>query len=739
MHFAKWIRKNSKKIMVFVVIFSMVSFVVGYTGLQIFFSFFGGQNPVIGTFADGQKIRARDHYLPAQNELQLLRMLAADRVLMSQGNQGLAGPLMVHLLFPDSEVATDLAAQLKQAAQQGQLPVSIEAIEAFFSERTQPEITWILLKAEARKAGGVVSDATAQKLLAQILPQLAQGADAAQVLTQIMARTNATEDQIVRAFADLLGVMFYTAGVIDGQPVTTGQIQNAVARTQEKFDAEAVRIPSEWFIDSAAAVPQEELDKQFEAYKSVPAGQFSQDNPFGFGYQQPKRVRLEFMAVMLDDIKAQIELPTAEQMEEYYSRYLDRFKYEEPVDAAKPDGEKVTKTRSFAESLPQIRRILEEERVTRLGNQFFNDAKSAIEKGFAEVNVDSAPIDQLQAAAGEYDPTATALSARYKFTALTGKTGLLSAADFAQDDILRSLRLPAGKTAVSLADAALNVRIDPKETQRRIGVPTLRPWEDIGPMTGGYFDSAKGQYVRLMVMVRVIDTQPAAVPASMEVTYSKRGVVLRPLTLTEEAAVVFSLAAKVAEDVRRVKAMDIAKVKANALAASIKEKGWDDAMAAFNDELKAANNSAVAVVEPLKQQSRLQEAEMAMFRRAMTTNPASAAYILNRLKSNTLNTALYALLPSGQNTTGPIVEVVAAPTMQAAYVVKSVTLSPATEKDYLDNKVTTAFRLTQTASMELAITQLNSANLFSRMHYKPQQDDMMIEKPMPIQIPDEGL
>jgi len=737
MHLAKWIRKNSKKIMVFVVIFSMVSFVIGYTGLQIFFSFFGGQNPVIGTFADGQKIRARDHYLPAQNELQLLRMLAADRVLMSQGNQGLAGPLLAHLLFPDSDATAELAAELKQAAQQGRLPVSVNAIEAFFNERTQPEITWILLKEEARRAGGVVSDAAAQKLLGQILPQLAKGADASQVLAEIMARSHATQAQIVRAFADLLGVMFYTSGILDGQSVTTGQIQNAIARTQEKFDAEAVRIPAEWFIDHSAEVTQEQLTAQFEAYKNHLAGHFSDANPFGFGYKLPHRVQLEFMAVKVDDIKAQIQAPTAEQMEEYYSRNLDRFKYEEPVDAAKPDGEKVTKTRSFAESLPQIRRILEEERITRLGNQFFNDAKSATEKGFGQINVDTADVAQLQAAAGDYDQTATALSGQYKIAALTGKTGLLSAADFAQDDILRGLRLSQGNAAIALADVAMNVRMDPNQTQRRIGVPNLRPWENIGPMSGGYFDQEKGQFVRLMVMVRVIDIKPSEVPASIDVTYDKRGLVLRPLTLTEQAAAMFSLSKKVAEDVRLVRAMEVANAKAAELAAAVKEKGWDDALKAFNEALKAANVSAVAAIEPLKQQNRLQEAEMAMFRRALTSNPASAAYILNRLKSNALNTRLYALLPDGQPTTGSIIEVIPAPTMQAAYVVKSVTLSPATEKDYLDNKAMTAFRLAQMASMELALTHLNPANLFARMNYHPKQGDVAIEKTAPIQIPDE--
>ncbi len=736
MHLAKWIRKNSKKIMVFVVIFSMVSFVIGYTGLQIFFSFFGGGGrEVVATYGDDQKIRARD-YLAAQGELGLLRTLRAD-IVLSQGNQGLAGPLTAYLLFPDSQAVGDLPAQLKQAAQQGQVPVSVAVIEDFFNERTQPEMTWLLLKEEARKAGAVMSDAAAQKILAQILPQLSPDQDAAAALQAIIAQTHTTEAQVVRTFADLLGVMFYNEAVLDTQAVTTGQIQNAVARAQEKFDAEAVRIPAEWFVSSTQQVPQEELNAQFEKYKSIPAGQIAADNPFGFGYKLPHRVRLEYMAVMVDDIKARIEAPTAEQMEEYYSRNLDRFKYEEPVDAAKPDGEKVSKTRSFAESLPQIRRILEEERITRLGNQFFNDAKSAIESGFGEINVDTAEVAQLQAAAGDYDKTATELSARHKIAAVTGKTGLLGAADFAQDNLLRGFRLPMGNAAAPLADIALNVRIDPKDTQRRIGMPNLRPWENIGPMSGGYFDQDKGQFVRVMAMVRVIGAEESVVPEAIGVTYDKRGMVLRPLTMTEEAAAAFSLADKVATDVRLVKAMDAAQAKAAALAALAKEKGWDEALTAFNTDLKAINAAAVAAVEPMRQQNRLQGAEAEMLRRSLTSNPASAAYFQSRLKTNALNEKLYALLPAGQPTTGTIFEVVAAPAMEAAYAVKSVTLAPATEKDYLDNKAMTAFRIGRMASMDLAFQQLKPKHLFARMNYHSKQDDILIEKPAPIQIPDE--
>lgn len=736
MHVSKWMRKNSKKIMVFVVIFSMVSFVIGYTGIQIFFSIFGGGNPVIGTYDDGQKVRARE-FMAAQGELTLLRMLGADRLLMAQGQQGLAGPLTAHLLFPDSQFVGDLAAQLKQVAQSGRIPVSIDKIEEFFSERTQAEITWILLKAEAHKAGFFVSDEMARTLLGQYLPQLAQGADANQTITAIMASANVSEDQLVRTFAELLGVMSYAGNITDSQAVTLNQVQAAIGRSTETFDAEFVRIPAEWYIDNITPVAQEDLNRQFETFKNILPGTFSDDNPYGFGYKLPKRVRLEYMAVLLDDVKTLTEAPTAENMEDFYSRNIERFRTEEPVDPNKPDGEKITKTRSFAESMPQIRSSLEQERINRLANQIFNDAKAMTEKGFSEINFEEAAIEQLQAAAGDYMKAATELSGQYKIPVLSGQTGWLSPADFGADSILRELRLQQGAAPVTLSEAVYAVAQNAKDTPRRIGMPVVRPWENIGPMTGGHYDEAARQYHRLMTMVRIIGIEEETTPATMDVSFSTRGMVVLPSQQQEEGKTTFILGKQVADDVRRVKAMEIAAARAQSLAAMVKERGWDEALKAFNTEFAPKENDPKASLETALQQMRLSAADMEMARRHMTANPISASYVLTRLKTNMLNDKLYALLPDGESTTGTIFDVVDVKAKEACYVVKTVTRKPATEADYLEGKVRTALQLNTGEMMELALVHFKTKNLFDRMGYVAVEAPI-IERPAPIDLPAPG-
>jgi len=740
MHFVKWARKNNRKIMVFVVIFSMVSFVVGYTGVQIFFSIFGGGNPIVGTYGDGQKIRAKE-FMAAQGQLSLLRNMGADRVLLSQSNQGLAGPLMCHLLFPDSPFAGDMAAQLKQAAMSGQVPVSVQQVEDFFGDRTQAEVSWILMKAEASKAGYVASDEMARGLLRQILPQMASGMDASQMINAILVRHNVSEDQLVRTFAELLGVMFYTGAVIDSQSVTLNQVQASIGRSQETFDADYVEIPAEQFVKADSDVSQAQLKAQFEAYKDTLPGSFSDENPYGTGYKLPKRVQLEYMAVLLDDVEKLIEKPTAENMEEYYSRHLqDRFTTQEPVDPNNPDGEKIAVVRSFAESMPQIQQALKQERILRLANQIFNDARTMTEKGLSTLNIEEAGIEQLRAAAGDYGQAATALSGQHKLTVLTGQTGWLSTVDFGSDSILRGLRLLQGTTPVALSEIVYAIGTDPKNTRRHIGVPTMRLWENIGPMTGGHYDPAESKYYRLMTMVRVIGIEEPTTPETMDVTYSTKGMVLLPTQQQDEAKTTFSLAAQVAKDVRRVQAMETAKARAESLAAMVKEQGWDKGLAAFNAEYALAKGDPNVTVKTTRQQMRLSRTDIDMATQRMATNPVSAGFIQARLKDNALNNLLYALLPADGQTTGTIFQVLEAKAKEAWYVVKDVTRTPAGEKEYLDNKVMTSLRLNTIAAAELAMVQLKTQNLFDRMGYVAQENPRpMNESLANLPMPDGGF
>ncbi len=379
MSLVKWIRKNNRKIMVFVVIFCMVSFVIGYTGLQIIASIFNPNKRVIATY-DGGKIRSMD-FLKAQQDLNLLRGMMAEQFLTSQG---VGGALMTHLLFPDSQFAGDIPAQLKQAVQQGRIQISLDELEDYFNQPPQrPEELWILLQAEADRAGYVNTAQQAEQFFndfvrmviasqaSELSPdQVAQYARQmfTQTVGRIMTQANLTQEQIFTIFADLLSVVQYADAVMNNQAVTLNQIESFVGRTQERLDAEFVRVGTDLFVDEDKPVSEDRLREQFEAFKDHHPNLPTDDNPFGFGYRLPRRIQVEYLVVLMEDIKSQIETPKQEALEDFYRNNIQYYQRQVPSDPNDPQSEPVTQTRSFAEVETQIRRTLENERAANFAN-----------------------------------------------------------------------------------------------------------------------------------------------------------------------------------------------------------------------------------------------------------------------------------------------------------------------------------------------------------------------------------
>ena len=719
MNFVKWIRKNNRKIMVFVVVFCMLSFVIGQFGIKMIVSLMGGGSQLIATYDDGKKIKSPE-FVQAQNELTVLRMLMADRLLLGQSRSGISGPLLSYLLFPDSQFGSNIAAQLKQLVQRGQIQASLEQVEDFFQEqRERPEILWILLKEETYRAGTIMPSESAAQTLRYAIPQLTNNQiDAAGLVGQIISNNNISEEQILRIFADLLSVVSYAGNVMDNEPVTINQIKATIGRTQEKIDADYVQIPAAPFIDETADIEDARIQEQFEQYKDVTAGFPTEDNPYGFGYQFDKRVQLEYLIVRMDDIKEQIEKPTPEALEEYYRDNLDSYKTSRLSDPNDPDSEKITQTQTFVEVESRIRRAMETERANTQANIIFNEVKDKTETGFETLNFDDATAGQLQAAAGDYESVSQTLSEKYKVPFFTGKTGWLNAEQLGEDDILSTLGLRRGQTYLRLPNLALAVTAE-KNTRRQIGMPAVRVWENIGPMTGGYINEEEGTYAQIMALVRVVDIKDAEIPDSVDVEFDIQGVSLSEEPTEEK---VYSLKETVRNDIRMLDAMETAKNRAEELSALVDEKDWDDAITAYNDKYGSddpndANDQAVDV-ESIKQQSRISQTEIEMAKRVMLENPASAGYIQQQVTGNLLINKLYTLLPDDAETTGIIHSVLPFEMQEAVLVVKQVLRQFATLSYYADNKAQTALQLSTAESAALALDHFSNDNILQRMNYQ---------------------
>lgn len=753
MSLVKWIRKNNRKIMVFVVIFSMVSFVIGYTGLQILTNIFNPNKRVIAHYGDGQKLKSMD-LGTALNELNVLKMLMSEQLLASQG---LTGALLSYVIFPDSRMSGDIAARLKQAVQGGQLQISLEELQAYFNQQPQrPEDMWILLKAEAYRAGYAVSTAQAKQYFNDFVVQMvaSQYKDqeqgqvlqyAAQVYTQtisnIIAKSNLTEDQIFRIFGDLLTIDFYANTVMDNETVTLNEVKAFLGRTEERMKAEFVKIDAAPLVNEDAAVSDDQIQNQFEAFKNVASNNPTQENPFGFGYELPKRVQIEYIIVSMNDVKSKTEAPTAESLEDYYSSNIQQFQTQVPSDPNDPASEKITKTKPFAEVEPQIQTAIENDKAAKLTNVIFNEIKDMTEAGFENISFEEATAGQLQMAAGEYKVAADKMAAKHDLPVTSGKTGWLSPAALSQDKILARLQLQQQQARVPLAELLLAVSPDPQEKNRQIGMPATRLWQNIGPIKGGYYSTEKEEYFTLMVMVRVVGIEKTAVPENVDVEYSTEGVVFMGESSQEDST--FSLKETVKEDLLLKQAMDTAKARAEELAQMVADKDWSEAIVAYNAKYAAAadtddaeENKLAVKIDNVEEQMRASQAEIAQAKQYMREYPTSIAYMQRTLISDMLNNRFFDMLAADSETTGTIHQVIVFEPQAACYVVKDVTRQPAALPDYLDNKAKTAMQLNMQNTSGLALVHFSPENILKRMNYTPKLDPEK-EAQARQQMPDE--
>ncbi len=733
MSLVKWIRKNNRKIMVFVVIFCMVAFVVGQFGLKLILNRFDPNKKAFATYDSG-KMNNYD-VKTAQDELRVLRMLNSDQMMLGQGT---GGALLSHLIFPDSQFSGDIAAQMKQAAVSGQLPISVQELENYFSQQPEtPAVLWILMKAEARRAGYVVSAEKAEqnfigsiaygisrqdpKMDSQQVMQYAM-ANASRIIASVASNVNATKEQLFGMYANLLTVVDYANQVMNNQAVTLDQVKATLGRTKERLDAEFVKLDAETFMDEDAAVSDAEIAQQFDAFKQVVPGNSTEDNPYGFGYKLPKRIQLEYMIILNDDVQAQTDSPSAEETEQYYTNNIAQFQTSEPSDPNDPDSEPIVLTKSFSEVEQQIRSTIERDKTGKLSAMIFNEIKDITEAGFENVTFDEATNDELQMAAGDYQLAAQKITDTHNVTVTTGKTGWLSADDFMQEKILRTLARRQGRSRLPLSDLAFIAGTDPKQ-KRRIGLPAIRVWENIGPVSGGYYDMENSKYHPMTALVRVVGVEEAAVPADVNVSYDNRGIAM---FVKPEEKTTYSVKENVTDDLRLVKAMETAAERAGELATLVANSDWSEAVKTYNAKYASGSddpnnveaNKLAAKLEIAKDQTRAAQTDIIAAQRYMQENPARAAAIQQQLISNSLNNAFYALLEENAESTGTISKVLTFEPAAACYVVKEVIRQPANETDYLDSKAQAAMQLASKDIAELAFVHFSSENILKRMDFE---------------------
>ncbi len=725
MSLVRWMRKNNTKIMVVVLIIIMVGFVIG-ASLPVIINQFAdriARAKVIASYGDNIKISKSD-YRQARTDLTILQAVAADKYLQiapsPTGNINFKTLLLGQMLFPDQR-APAISNVLKQSVLRGELQVSSEDIDDFFIQlnNAPPEFYWLLLSAEAKDAGCAVLPNQAARLFRQIINYFGQGRSAGQLINSIEVQYRVTENQIYNTFADLLAIASYIDIVTTGEDITTGQIRALVGLNGEKIGAELVKIAVNRTSSQLPKVTDDELNKHFQKYKAFTEGEFSDENPYGFGYKIPPTVELEYLIVKLEDVEKLIKKPSAEEMEEFYRLNSKQppISYQEPKDPNDPESEKITKTRDYAEVANSIRQTLVLGKSTKHANMIMNDAVDITEAKISTVDLTQSPLETYQEFAIDYAKAADQLREKHKVSIYTGKTGRLSRSDLAGDPTLRRFLVNSQKgqgQRLTIDKFAFAIKELGVTQLGRFDVAAPKLFQNIGPV--------KDDRGSMFALVRIIAVHHAAEPQDINLTYSRK---LAVVDTSEQPDEIYVLKDSVTEDLKVVKGMEIAQADSEELLGLIEEKGWNDAIKAFNDAREQNEDSVIGTLQFSTQQDKTRSTliDKKLMELRTGDNPLLKSFERFRITDSMLTEKLYSMLSEGQTENLDIRKAFKFEPQTCYYVVKDINKQLATEDTYHQDKNRFALLLDMNRSVSLTFVHLLPENLIKRNKFEFVSDE----------------
>lgn len=733
MDLVKYFRKHRTQILVWVVILAMIAFIGGSAFTQLMSQLRITYSPKMAKYDDGKFIR-QTQYQNAQGELEVLRGLLLDRILMARqtqmGQPDIASHLLAMLLFPDAQAEAQMSMMLKQSSQRGQLYLGQEQIDSFFNaERAPGAYYWILLSAEANNAGVRASREEARQFISREFTQASQGQmDGLVLLAQAVNQMNIAEERILDIVAKLLSIISYTDIITATENVTVHQLKSSILANRQRFTAEYVQVRAQDFIDETYQPSDAQIQGQFEAYKDKEPGIITEDNPYGFGYKQPGRAQMDYLLVKMDDVEGLIDPVTSNDKEDFYRRNTSQFQYREPIDPNNPEAGYNTKLRTYAEVQGQIGEMLRAERMQKRADLIMNDLRAWLEQDLRakEISTDSATPEQLEKYSRDFAGAAEAIGAKYKLSITVGKTGMMSLGDAMSDRYLSSLFLE-GQSRMGVMLPRVIFAVDPinETTLSRFDVPVPKLYEIIGPAAGG-----PGTEGRVMGLFRIVEARAGFVPETYSVSYDTRGIHIGDAEPSGDET--YSLLNEVIEDLRLEAAMKTAGERAGNLLALVKEKGWDEGLKSFNEKYLASSDTRL---ELDRMQSQNKATEMDIYVNALRVSPE---YANNLREISRQIDEFEALLPEGQNRAMDIREVVEFKPTRSYYVVRDVTRTEVTRDQYERMKPMLAYQLGAINSGSLTLEHYHPGNIQERMKFEP-IENVEIQPEEPVVLPDEGI
>lgn len=249
-------------------------------------------------------------------------------------------------------------------------------------------VDWIMLTREVRQFATPLNERAALAWL---------GPEATPSLNRLSRNLGFKSSFILEAIADFRSIqqMAQTLGL--AAVPSAAQVRAAAKEVLDRVQVNAVVLPASAFVDSTLTFSDEEIAKQWAPYKDLPKGE-----GLNFGYYLPVRVEVQFLAIDINKIAAELGVAN---LEKKARRYFDenrsqftRLSLNLPLDPAEP-GATATWEEAKERAMEAVRRQVARENAARIADWLiqaaaepFVDAerlKSGYRKAPLEIAVES--------------------------------------------------------------------------------------------------------------------------------------------------------------------------------------------------------------------------------------------------------------------------------------------------------------------------------------------------------------
>jgi len=680
----------------------------------------------VAYFLDNKKITNYDLGL-AQQELDILRTLRADRLLQAQDMHGI---LLAELLFTEQAgrgASPIIVNHIRRTIAQNQYRISNKDIADMYKRSVLSTAYWVLLKNEARRAGVRVAQTDAGRLLASAIPQLYEGATYALLIGRLV-KTGTSQKQILATFGDLVAVLQYAHLICSNENVTIRQIMHTAAQENETIDIEFVKFDAEVFGKTQPQPAEDKMIEHFNKYKGFMPSAVSTENPYGFGYKLHDRVRLEYIAVKLDDIESIVTPPTHEETEGYYQKNKTLFTEQVSSDPNDPNSPLTERTKSYAEVVDIITAGLLKDKINSKAESILQQAKTLTEPNLVgtDLELEQLTSEQFREKAGDYETAVEQLSKEHNVKIYTGQTGLLNPAEMQTDEYLGMLSVRgSGNFPISLTQIVFAVDELAASELGPFDAPTPKMYENIGPAKDPFAGSRtrfSDSSEQIMAVVRLTEAIKECEPNSIDETFGTHSFIFDP-NRTDEKRDIYSVREKVTENLKKLAAIDTTKTKAEEFISLAARTSWETALDRFNElygeqAKEDPNDPNVFKLDYLNALSRVSGIRLKTLAIQNQGNPA-AQFFLNQVKlERQFTDKLYALVPGDSNTPDVMPLVLGFEPEMSFFCIKNISVKKLWKEDF-DRIKPTRFRREDIIQFQsLAPVHFNPENILKRMKFR---------------------